>query len=55
MAEEVIKGTKERSAVYPAVALDECVEFIRLVNNIGGRKVGLSSIADSLSHGNHSI
>lgn len=48
MAEEVIKGTKERSAVYPAVALDECVEFIRLVNNIGGRKVGLSSIADSL-------
>lgn len=48
MAEEVMKGTKERSAVYPAVALDECVEFIRLINNIGGRKVALSSIADSL-------
>lgn len=48
MAEEIIKGTKERSAVYPAVALDECVDFIRLVNSLGGRKVALSSIAESI-------
>lgn len=48
MSEEMTKGTKERSAIYPAVALDECVEFVRTVNKLGGRKVASTSIADAL-------
>ena len=48
MVEEVVKGTKERSALYPAVALNECIEFIELVNKLGGRKVALTSIADAV-------
>ena len=48
MVEETAKGTKERSAVYPAVALDECVEFVRTVNKLGGRKVASTSIAEAL-------
>lgn len=48
MAEDNVKGTKERSALYPAVALDECIEFIELINKLGGRKVALTSIADAV-------
>ena len=48
MVEEMAKGTKERSAVYPAVALDECVEFVKTVNKLGGRKVASTSIAEAL-------
>ena len=44
--EENAKGTKERSALYPAIALDECIEFIELINKLGGRKVALTSIAE---------
>ena len=48
MVDEVVKGTKERSALYPAVALDECIEFVELINKLGGRKVALTSIADAV-------
>ena len=43
--EENMKGSKERSSLYPAIALDECIEFVRIINKQGGRKIALANIA----------
>ena len=48
MGEDMTKGTKERSALYPAIALDECIEFIGIINKLGGRKVALLSVAEAV-------
>lgn len=48
MSEDMTKGTKERSALYPAIALDECIEFIGIINKLGGKKVALSSVAEAV-------
>ncbi len=49
MAKEEVKGTKERSALYPAISLNECVEFIQVIDGLGGRKVSLEVVAKTLN------
>lgn len=38
------KKVREKSALYPAVTISECVEFIRQIDSLGGKSVSYASI-----------
>lgn len=42
----VSKG--EKSPLYPSVTIEECIEFIRLVDSLGGKVVSYDSVLDAM-------
>jgi hypothetical protein len=48
MAENASNSTREKSAMHPAVAISECVEFIKLIDGLGGKKVSYATILHAL-------
>lgn len=40
------KRPREKSALYPAVSISECHEFIKLIDSLGGKSVSYASILD---------
>ena len=38
------KRTREKSALYPAVSISECYEFIKQIDSLGGKAVSYASI-----------
>jgi len=48
MSENNTTSTREKSALYPAVALNDCVGFIELIDKLGGKKVSYATILESM-------
>ncbi len=42
--ENLEKKPREKSALYPAVSISECYEFIRQIDSLGGKSVSYASI-----------
>ncbi len=40
------RNQREKSALYPSVTINECYEFIRQIDTLGGKSVSYSSILD---------
>lgn len=43
-----IKSVREKSALYPAVTILTCLDFIRLIDSFGGKSVAYASIANGM-------
>lgn len=48
MSEKVRKERKthEKSAMYPAISISGCLEFVRKIDSLGGKSVSYSSVLD---------
>jgi len=44
---------REKSALYPPVPLSDCLEFIRLVDSLGGKSASYDSVAKNLGLASH--
>ena len=39
-------GEREKSALYPAVTIEDCIEFVRIVDAFKSRTVAYRAVAD---------
>ena len=44
MTQEQSKTKRDKSPLYPAATIEECYEFIKIIDNLGGKVVSYSSI-----------
>ena len=42
--DDLMKKTREKSALYPAVTISECLEFIKKIDSLGGKVVSYASV-----------
>jgi len=48
MAQELKQTKREKSPLYPAATIEECYEFIKTIDSLGGKVVSYSSILEAM-------
>ena len=52
MKEEAAKIKREKSPLYPAVSIKDCVEFIKVIDSLGGKVVSYKTLLEAMGLSN---